>query len=513
MEIEIVHQLFVTANSDDSDSDSGLATDGRDTRSSESADEDGKERFKFVGADPTRVVDADGNTLIHWAAVLGCIDETHALVLGTNMNGNTPLINYKGETPMMRCVMSQAAYERQNMDTFLALFGDTLQVRDLHGRSVLHHIALSAGIRGRVCAARYYMSCVLKYVSDKVDPSDSSNESNISLDSISVINARDSLGDTPLIISARIGDTPMIELLANAGADVNIRNNAGLCARDFGVAAYLLQGGRQKLTNATNATNGNIKLELLETASPIGTGAALNHACLDSPPLSNGKSRIASSEEARGRPEPLGSRQFSDALTATSQSIEQSLQTLHEQFSTNITANMSILQSTQLETQELHRTCATLRKRNALLQSKAAALEEQAANCRKARVKRKLETVEETKRCKRMREVVEELVAVGVRCEESCALVSNTDHPKDTQKTDLPAQLDTLNDFLARKEAEEQQLLRDIAAIEGLPKHNEDLCKMIFAACCSVSLDDVGASLLEPVLDWLDKTADDHTAE
>ncbi|KAI8829283.1 ankyrin repeat-containing domain protein [Chytriomyces cf. hyalinus JEL632] len=452
MEIEIVHQLFVTANSDDSDSDSGLPTDGKERISSGSAAGNGQQRFKFVGADPARVVDADGNTLIHWAAVLGCSDETQALA--THVNGSVPLINYKGETPLMRCVMSQAAYERQNMDTFLTLFGDTLQVRDLHGRTVLHHIALSAGIRGRVCAARYYMSCVLRHVSDMPDTPDISNQCNVSLDSTSIMNARDSLGDTPLIISARIGDTPMIELLGNAGADVNIRNNAGLCARDFGVAAYLLQGGRQKLIAASNAANGNIKLE-----------------------------------------------------------IEQSLQTLHEQFSTNITGNMSLLQSAQIETQELHRTCATLRKRNALLQSKAVALEEQAVNCRKACVKRKFETDEETKRCKRMREVVEELTVAGVPCEDSSAVASNPEHPKDTHKMDMHVHMDTLNDFLARKEAEEQQLLRYIAAIEDLPRHNEELCKMIFSACCSVSLDEVGASLLEPVLDWLDKTADDKTSE
>ncbi|KAI8832967.1 ankyrin repeat-containing domain protein [Chytriomyces cf. hyalinus JEL632] len=511
MEFEIVHQLFVTANSDDSDSDSGLATGGRERISGGSADDSGQQRFKFVGADPARVVDADGNTLIHWAAVLGCSDETQALA--THVDGSVPLINYKGETPLMRCVMSQAAYERQNMDTFLTLFGDTLQVRDLHGRSVLHHIALSAGIRGRLCAARNYMSCVLRHVSLIPDTSDISNQCNVSLDSTSIINASDSFGDTPLIISARIGDTPMIELLANAGADVNIRNNAGLCARDFGVAAYLLQGGRQKLIAALNTTSGNIKLETLETASPIDTGVVLNHACLDSPPLSNGKSRGIPSSEIHRIPDPLGSRQFSDALIATSQTIEQSLQTLHEQFSTNITANMSLLQSTQIETQELHRTCAALRKRNALLQSKAVALEEQAANCRKARVKRTLETNKETKRCKRMRKVVEELTVAGVPCEDSRAVASNPDHPKDTRKMDIHVQLDTLNDFLARKEAEKQQLLRDIAAVEDLPKHHEELCKMIFSACCSVPLDEVSASLLEPVLGWLDKTADDQTAE
>ncbi|KAJ3259479.1 transcriptional regulator swi6 [Chytriomyces hyalinus] len=512
MEIEIVHQLFVTANSDDSDSDSGLATEERERISGGSAAGNSQQRFKFVGADPSRVVDADGNTLIHWAAVLGCSDETQALA--THVNGSVPLINYKGETPLMRCVMSQAAYERQSMDTFLTLFGDTLKVRDLHGRTVLHHIALSAGIRGRVCAARYYMTCVLRHVSDMPDTSDVSNQCNQSLDSSSIMNARDSLGDTPLIISARIGDTPMIELLVNAGADVNIRNNAGLCARDFGVAAYLLQGGRQKLIAASNATNGNIKLELLETASPVETVVVLNHSCLDSPPLSNGKSRgMPSSEEVHRIPDPLGSRQFSDAVIATSQSIEQSLQTLHEQFSTNITANMSLLQSTQLETQDLHRTCATLRKRNALLQSKAVALEEQAANCRKARIKRKFETDEETKRCKRMREAVEELTVAGVPCEDSSTVASNQDHPKDTHKMNMHMQLEALNDFLARKEAEEQQLLRDIAAIEDLPRPNEELCKMIFSACCCVSLDEVGASLLEPVLDWLDKTADEQTAE
>ncbi|KAJ3401702.1 transcriptional regulator swi6 [Chytriomyces hyalinus] len=480
MEIEIVHQLFVTVNSDDSDSDSGLATGGRERISCGSAAGNGQQRFKFVGVDPARVVDADGNTLIHWAAVLGCSDETQALT--THVNGSVPLINYKSETPLMRCVMSQAAYERQNMDIFLTLFGDTLRVRDLHGRSVLHHIALSAGIRGRVCAARYYMSCVLRHVSDIPDTSDISDQCNVSLDSTSIMNARDSLGDTPLIISARIGDTPMIELLANAGADVNIRNNAGLCARDFGVAAYLLQGGRQKLIAGSNATNGNIKLELLETASPVETVVVLNHSCLGSPPLSNGKSRgMPSSEEIHRIPDPLGSRQFSDAVIATSQ--------------------------------YLHRTCATLRKRNALLQSKAVALEEQAANCRKARIKRKFEADVETKRCKRMREVVEELTVAGVPCEDSSKVASNPDHPKDTHKVDIHMQLDALNDFLARKEAEEQQLLRDIAAIEDLPRPNEELCKMIFSACCCVSLDEVGASLLEPVLDWLDKTADEQKAE
>ncbi|KAF1798200.1 hypothetical protein V8B55DRAFT_1343873 [Mucor lusitanicus] len=110
------------------------------------------------------VIDEQGHTALHWAAALGRL---HIVSLLIEHGANVCRVNYKGETPLMRAAMITCCYENKNFAEMVEIMADAIPVTDQRGRTVLHHIALTAAVEGYTDAAIYYMKRLVKGVPKK----------------------------------------------------------------------------------------------------------------------------------------------------------------------------------------------------------------------------------------------------------------------------------------------------------------------------------------------------------
>ncbi|RCI02681.1 hypothetical protein CU098_011047 [Rhizopus stolonifer] len=110
------------------------------------------------------VIDEQGHTALHWAAALGRVRVVELLI----QNGaNVCRLNYEGETPLMRAAMITCCYEKKCFMEMVEMLADSVHVTDDRGRTVLHHIALTASVEGYTDAAIYYMKRFVKAVPKK----------------------------------------------------------------------------------------------------------------------------------------------------------------------------------------------------------------------------------------------------------------------------------------------------------------------------------------------------------
>ncbi|KAK4973065.1 transcriptional regulator swi6 [Elasticomyces elasticus] len=205
-------------------------------------------------------LDNSANNALHWSATLAKVQLSKLLIQkGANMwRGNAA-----GQSPLVSAVLVGNSWEKSCFAELLDLFGGLIEARDSQGRTVVHHIAVSSGIKGRGGSCKYYLEGVLEYlvrigtgggpggvggVSMKkgVNGDSSSQESvgkaggsggGVSLARFlaHVVNARDMAGNTALNLVARIGNRSIIQQLLEIGGDPGLPNHKGVCARDFGV--------------------------------------------------------------------------------------------------------------------------------------------------------------------------------------------------------------------------------------------------------------------------------------
>lgn len=183
--------------------------------------------------DPNLVIDPQGHTALHWACALA---RPHLVNYLLEKGADPHRGNHAGETPLMRCILATNNYDQRSFPLLLALADSTmaLSIRtiDRSHRSVLHHIALLAGVPGRAGAARYYMMCLLEWMAK--------NEGIAGMVKgtegfKNVIDGRDVNGDTALVVSARVGNRSLVKLLVEAGAEKGVVNKLGLKAGDYGI--------------------------------------------------------------------------------------------------------------------------------------------------------------------------------------------------------------------------------------------------------------------------------------
>ncbi|OAA65164.1 apses transcription factor [Niveomyces insectorum RCEF 264] len=192
-------------------------------------------------------IDAQRHTALHWAATLSRMPLLRALIA----SGANPFrVNAIGETALMRACLVTNSHEHNSMPDLLDVLGNTIEVRDAKGRTVLHHIAVTSSVKGRSAASRYYLQCLLEWVvrqgsapNSQVVPS-SANGNGLSSAPAKlglarfmseIVNAQDKTGDTALNIAAKIGNRSIISQLLEVCADPNLPNRQGLRPLDFGV--------------------------------------------------------------------------------------------------------------------------------------------------------------------------------------------------------------------------------------------------------------------------------------
>jgi regulatory protein SWI6 len=205
-------------------------------------------------------IDTSNHTALHWAATLARIPLLRALISA----GADPFrVNGVGETALMRACQVTNNSDQSSFPELLDVLGNTIEVRDSKGRTVLHHIAVASAVKGRSQSSRYYLESLLEWVvrqgsapSSQNAPSGSASAPKINLGRFmsEIVNAQDKSGDTALNIVARINNKSIISQLLEVGADPGISNNNGLRPVDFGIKSNGEEGANGEVADS----NGNV---------------------------------------------------------------------------------------------------------------------------------------------------------------------------------------------------------------------------------------------------------------
>ncbi|KAI1637870.1 start control protein cdc10 [Biscogniauxia mediterranea] len=187
-------------------------------------------------------IDTSSHTALHWAATLARMPLLRALIAA---GANPCRVNASGETALMRASAVTNNSDQVSFPELLDVLGNTIEIRDIKGRTVLHHIALTSAVKGRSNSSRYYLESLLEWVVRQGSAPSSQNTTangnttvprmGIGRFMSEIVNAQDKSGDTALSIASRIGNRSIISQLLEVGADPKIANAAGLRPVDFGV--------------------------------------------------------------------------------------------------------------------------------------------------------------------------------------------------------------------------------------------------------------------------------------
>lgn len=199
---------------------------------------------QLSGSDLDMPLDPSANTALHWAATLARVPILRALIA----KGANPRIgNGASQTPLMAAANVNNSLDVGCFPEILEILGSLIDMRDSAGRTVLHHIAVASGIKGRSQSSRYYLESLLEYIVRQGSAQNSQASANGAASTQSkrtmnltrfmseVVNVQDKSGNTALNLAARIGNRPIINQLEEVGADFDIPNAAGFKATDFGV--------------------------------------------------------------------------------------------------------------------------------------------------------------------------------------------------------------------------------------------------------------------------------------
>ncbi|TPX35260.1 hypothetical protein SmJEL517_g02272 [Synchytrium microbalum] len=165
------------------------------------------------------ILDDQNHTALHWAAALARINVMKALLAA---GADVHRVNINGETPLIRCVMVTNNYDSETFQQTFDFLRDAVRHVDHDNRTIFHHIACTAGVRGRSAAAKTYISVVSNYF-----------ESHPRVDDATFLDAQDKAGDTALHIACRVSCKTVAQSLVRLGCRRDIPNSAGVKAEDL----------------------------------------------------------------------------------------------------------------------------------------------------------------------------------------------------------------------------------------------------------------------------------------
>ncbi|KAG9067757.1 hypothetical protein KI688_011344 [Linnemannia hyalina] len=96
------------------------------------------------------VIDDQGHTALHWAAALAWIQGLELLV---QKHADVRRVNNNGESALIRAVLVTNNYDKQSFPHLLSILHRVITPVDHKKRTLLHHIAMMAGVQGREGAA------------------------------------------------------------------------------------------------------------------------------------------------------------------------------------------------------------------------------------------------------------------------------------------------------------------------------------------------------------------------
>lgn len=232
-------------------------------------------------------IDDNGQTALHLASTLGKVDLVKELVeAGANrLRGDND-----GQTPLVRALLATNCYELGCFDKLLDLLYPCLAIVDHRGRTVLHHIAITCGLKGRDDASKYYLATLLEWIVTKGAHIPNSDNFKLVNFRKSIVNKSDKYGNTCLNYATFTGDKYLVSQLLDIGADPTKANKIGVKPGDWGVEmmysnnnanSQVLKGGESDAESdvltqadggATNLSTPNGKNEVKESSStdPLG---------------------------------------------------------------------------------------------------------------------------------------------------------------------------------------------------------------------------------------------------
>lgn len=244
---------------------------------------------QLSGEDLNIPLDASANNALHWAATLAKVPLLKLLI---QKGANIYRGNAAGQSPLISAVLVNNCWEHSCFPELLEVLGPLIEVRDLQGRTILHHISVSSGIKGRAPSSKYYLEALLEFLvrigthpasavgtnaaqmlanmqpngdgtgissqesmgtSAPTAPIVQSSKGPLSLVRFlsHIVNARDRAGNTALNLVARIGNQSIIKQLLEIHADPSLPNLKGVSAKDFGVG---VDQGEQLVMNGGSAS-------------------------------------------------------------------------------------------------------------------------------------------------------------------------------------------------------------------------------------------------------------------
>ncbi|KAI7643794.1 apses-domain-containing protein [Hortaea werneckii] len=245
-------------------------------------------------------LDYSANNALHWAATLAKVPLLKLLI---QRGANIWRGNAAGQSPLISAVLVNNCWERSCFPELLELFGPLIEVRDAQGRTILHHIAVSSGIKGRAPSSKYYLEALLEYLvrigtqpnanisgapsvaaaalqaqrnrhgetpaSQELSQGQKGSAVSLVRFLSHIVNARDKAGNTALNLVARIGNRSIIQQLLEIHADPSLPNYKGVSAKDFGVGAgdaseqhqHSLMNGKIGGQSAVHATMPNTTMQ------------------------------------------------------------------------------------------------------------------------------------------------------------------------------------------------------------------------------------------------------------
>ncbi|KAI8331522.1 hypothetical protein BC941DRAFT_438615 [Chlamydoabsidia padenii] len=229
------------------------------------------------------IIDDEGHTSLHWAAAIG-----HLKIVKLLLHHGADLyrVNYKGQTALIRAVLFNNNFERRCFPHMLEMLRKTIFNIDKKDQTVFHHIASTAGWRGKVQASRYYMDCLMDRIKSQQE------------DLVQILNVQDVYGDTALTIAARIGNKKLVRLLVETGANTQLMNEAGKTPQDYileldgsnslayqhsGPGENIRKRARRRIEQALQTTDTNQDNDDNDTNSPLAESISHTHQYSASP--------------------------------------------------------------------------------------------------------------------------------------------------------------------------------------------------------------------------------------